>query len=45
MIMVPVDDMVQVGNSKKLLDEFLEFLKAHFTITDDGPMSWFVGVA
>eukprot|EP00961_Rhodomonas_salina_P255316 3450595-Rhodomonas_salina.1 len=44
-VMIVVDDMVQVGNSRRLLDEFLEFLKAHFVITDDGPVLWFLGVA
>lgn len=43
--MIVVDDMVQVGNSKRLLDEFLEFLLSLFTITDDGPVCWCLGVA
>ena len=44
-VMVVVDDMIQVGNDRKLLDEFLTFLRKSFTITDDGPVRWFLGCA
>eukprot|EP00961_Rhodomonas_salina_P022681 304418-Rhodomonas_salina.1 len=43
--MVVVDDMIQVGNDRKLLDEFSTFLLKSFTITDDGPVHWFLGCA
>ena len=37
--------MIQTGNDIKLKDEFLEFLRETFTITDDGPVKWFLGIA
>jgi hypothetical protein len=36
--------MIQVGNSKALLEEFLTFLRSSFSITDDGPVKWFLGI-
>eukprot|EP00961_Rhodomonas_salina_P038040 511444-Rhodomonas_salina.1 len=39
-----VDDMIQVGNSKALLNKFLDFLRQDFTITDDGEVQWFLGI-
>eukprot|EP00961_Rhodomonas_salina_P296844 3936705-Rhodomonas_salina.2 len=43
-VMMVVDDMIQVGNSKALLNKFLEFLRKDFTVTDDGEIQWFLGV-
>eukprot|EP00961_Rhodomonas_salina_P188734 2547077-Rhodomonas_salina.1 len=36
--------MIQVGNSKALLNKFLDFLRQDFTITDDGEVQWFLGI-
>ncbi len=44
-VMVVVDDMIQVGYSKALLEEFLTFLQSSFSIIDDGPVKWFLGIA
>jgi len=44
-VLTVVDDMIQVGSSRALLDRFLDFLRKHFEITDDGEVNWFLGVA
>ncbi len=42
--LVVVDDMIQV-NSNVFLKEFLMFLRTLFSITDNCPVRWFLGVA
>ena len=40
-----VDDMIQTGHNVELKDEFLTFLRETFTLTDDAPIKWFLGIA
>ena len=44
-IITVVDDLIQTGNSKRLLDKVLAHLGKRFKMTDDGEMDWFLGVA
>eukprot|EP00961_Rhodomonas_salina_P247658 3345881-Rhodomonas_salina.1 len=43
-VMMVVDDMIQVCNSKALLNKFLDFLRKDFTVTDNCKIQWFLGV-
>jgi Reverse transcriptase (RNA-dependent DNA polymerase) len=43
-IAIYVDDVVMIGKSDKLLDDILTELRMEFKITDEGPLSGFLGV-
>jgi len=43
-LLTVVDDCIHATNDTALRDEFLAFLRSKYTITDEGELTWFLGV-